>query len=88
LDEIGSIGESAQLRGVAEDLERLGTKYGVDTRYEISRAEDKADEIEENEELRADSELEIWKDERYIEREEVQSIEDLFGNLISNDWTE
>jgi len=81
MDEQHGLDESIQLRILAGNLEELGNKYFINTRMEIDIAEEKADEVSAYEEARADHQLDLWKEDRYLMQDETEGIENMFDTL-------
>lgn len=80
-DDLSACSDNKEYSGLVQDLEFMREHLKVDVDYLLERVEEASAEHNENEERRADSMYESWREDRDFEREDDKSMSDMFGTL-------
>ena len=83
-EEISECRSTAQCDEIASRLERLGQRLGSDVAPEIAGVFERKQQIEDEEEMRADMAMDEWKDQWGAERHTENEIRELFSSLTED----
>lgn len=80
-DDLSGCSDNKEYSGLVRDLELMRDQLKVEVDHLLEKVEEASAEHNENEERRADSMYDSWKEDRHFEREDDRSMSDLFGTL-------